>query len=83
MMDITLAAAVWEGVDASTQALVDKWLVQVGDTVRKGQPLANVVLVKTNQEIAAPADGRVEKILVAAGDTFARGQAIATLQEAS
>jgi pyruvate/2-oxoglutarate dehydrogenase complex dihydrolipoamide acyltransferase (E2) component len=79
MTDITLAAGAWEGVDAAVEALVDKWLVQAGDTVRAGQPLANVVLVKSNQEITAPADGRITQILVPAGGTFARGKPIATL----
>lgn len=81
MMDITLAADVWEGIDAQTEALMDRWLVQPGDTVHAGQPLANVVLVKTNLEVPAPADGRMEQILVAAGDTFARDKPIATLKE--
>lgn len=80
MTDITLAAQAWEGVDAAVEALVDKWLVSAGDTVRMGQPLANVVLVKSNQEITAPANGRIAKILVPAGATFARGTAIATLE---
>ena len=79
MTDITLAAEAWEGVDAAVEALVDKWLVQAGDTVRAGQPLANVVLVKSNQEITAPADGRIAQILVPAGGTFARGKPVATL----
>ncbi len=79
MTDITLAAEAWQGVDEAVEALVDKWLVQAGDIVRAGQPLANVVLVKSNQEITAPADGRIAQILVPAGGTFARGKAIATL----
>ncbi|KRI00695.1 lipoyl domain-containing protein [Curvibacter sp. PAE-UM] len=79
MTDITLAAEAWEGVDAAVEALVDKWLVQAGDTVRAGQPLANVVLVKSSQEITAPADGRIAQILVPAGGTFARGKPVATL----
>ncbi len=79
MTDITLAAEAWQGVDDAVEALVDKWLVQAGDTVRAGQPLANVVLVKASLEITAPADGRIAQILVPAGGTFARGKPIATL----
>ncbi len=79
MTEVTLKAEAWEGVDAAVEALVDKWLVQEGDTVRMGQALANVVLVKSNLEISAPAAGRVAQILVPAGSTFARGQPIATL----
>jgi len=83
MMDITLGAEMWEGVDATTEALVDKWLVQEGDVVRRGQALANVVIVKANQEVVAPADGRIEKILVKTGETFARGKPIARLKEST
>lgn len=79
MTDITLAADAWQGVDEAVEALVDKWLVQAGDTVRAGQLLANVVLVKASLEITAPADGRIAQILVPAGGTFARGKPIATL----
>jgi len=79
MTEITLAAEAWQGVDETVEALVDKWLVQAGDTVRAGQLLANVVLVKASLEITAPADGRIAQILVPAGGTFARGKPIATL----
>lgn len=83
MTDVTLNADAWKGVDAGVEAMVDKWLVKAGDTVRAGQPLANVVLVKSNQEIVAPSAGRIDKILVPAGDTFAKGKPIARLAEAA
>lgn len=83
MTEVTLGADAWQGVDAAVEALVDKWLVNPGDTVQMGQPLANVVLVKSNQEIVAPASGRITQILVPAGGTFARGKPIAVLQEAA
>lgn len=79
-MNIALPDAAWEGVEASVEALVDRWLVQEGDTVRQGQPLATVVLVKASQDIEALMDGRVTHILVTAGHTFHRGQPIATLE---
>lgn len=80
MTDVTLGSEAWQGVDDSVQALVDKWLVQPGDAVQAGQPLANVVLVKSNLEITAPASGRVAQIRVPAGGTFARGAVLATLE---
>ncbi len=82
MIDVSLRDEAWEGVDATVEALVDKWLVQAGDTVKEGQPLADVVLVKASQQVVAPADGRIGQILVAAGDTFARGKPMATLERA-
>lgn len=83
MMEITLGGEAWKDVEPGVEALVDKWLVGEGDAVRAGQPLVSVVLVKTNQEIVAPADGQIEKILVPANETFAQGQAIALLKEAT
>jgi pyruvate/2-oxoglutarate dehydrogenase complex dihydrolipoamide acyltransferase (E2) component len=80
MMNITLPDAVWEGVEPSVEGLVDRWLVQEGDTVRQGQPLVTVVLVKASQDIGVPMDGRIAHILVTAGHTFHRGQPIATLE---
>ncbi len=80
MTEVTLGDEAWQGVDASVQALLDQWLVQAGDTVRAGQPLAQVVLVKSSLEVSAPLAGRVGQLLVPAGGTFARGQAIATLE---
>lgn len=82
MTAVTLGEEAWQGVDASVEALVDKWLIQPGDTVQAGQPLANVVLVKSNLEVAAPAAGRITELLVPSGGTFARGKPIATLEAA-
>lgn len=81
MIDIVLADEAWKDVDAGTEALVDAWLVQEGESVVKGQALANVVLVKTNHEIAAPADGVLEKILVPAEESFPRGAVLGILRE--
>jgi multidrug efflux pump subunit AcrA (membrane-fusion protein) len=47
------------------------------------ETIANVVLVKTNQAIVAPVDGRIEKILVRSGETFAQGKPIALLKEST
>lgn len=81
MIEVQLPDKVWEGVDASTEALVDQWLVAAGDRVVAGQNVAKAVLVKTSIEVAAPADGIVEQILVPAGQTFPRGRPLATLCE--
>ena len=81
MIEVRLPDAAWEGVDAGVEALLDQWLVAPGDAVRQGQPLARVVLVKSNLEVEAPAAGRVATLGVGAGETFARGAPIATLEE--
>lgn len=79
-VDVSLPAAVWEGVDANAQALLDRWLVAEGAAVVAGQPLARAVVVKANVEVVAPAAGVLGKILVPAGENFGREQALATLQ---
>ena len=81
MIAVTLDDTAWKDVEEGTEALLDRWLVAEGATVRAGAPVAVVVLVKTNIEVPAPADGVLERILVAAGDTFARGAPIGTLRE--
>jgi pyruvate/2-oxoglutarate dehydrogenase complex dihydrolipoamide acyltransferase (E2) component len=83
MIAIVLPEAAWKDVEPGTEALVDKWLVNEGEFVRRGQPIANVVIVKANQEIVAPADGRIEKILIKAEETFGERQPIAHLREAT
>lgn len=82
MLAIRLADEMWKDVEPGTEALLDKWLVKEGDTVSPGQPVANVVLVKTALEVSAPAGGRVAKILVQAEQTFARGSDLALLEPA-
>lgn len=82
MTDITLPDDVWEGVEPGTEALVEQWLVREGERVAAGQVVATIVLVKTNLDVTAPADGVIERILVAAEQTVRPGQPLATLREA-
>jgi pyruvate/2-oxoglutarate dehydrogenase complex dihydrolipoamide acyltransferase (E2) component len=81
MSDVKLAEEAWEGVEAGTEALLDRWHVGECERVVAGQPLADVVLVKASLEVTAPAAGVIEKILVPKEATFARGQALAVLRE--
>ncbi len=78
---IRLPDDAWGTVEA--EALVDRWLVAEGARVSAGQPLVAVVLVKTNIEVPAPADGVLTKILVPADHTFKRGQDLGTLELAA
>jgi pyruvate/2-oxoglutarate dehydrogenase complex dihydrolipoamide acyltransferase (E2) component len=82
MTEVTLGTEAWKDIDPATEALLDKWLVAPGDTVRAGQALANVVLVKSKLDIVAPSAGRIAQVLVPAGGTFARGKPIAVLEAA-
>ncbi len=83
MIEVSLPADAWQDVEAGVEALVDQWHVAEGDTVRAGQLLAKVVLVKANLDVMAPTGGRIVKIVVTAGETFARGKPIALIREAA
>ncbi|MFC4487610.1 lipoyl domain-containing protein [Tepidiphilus baoligensis] len=80
VIEIRLPPEVWEDVDEGVEALLDKWLVREGEQVATGQPIANVVIVKTNVEVSAPQAGRLAQILVPEGETFGRERAIARLE---
>ena len=80
MTSIVLLDAAWIGVDAGVQALLDKWVVQVGVPVRKGDALATIVLVKASVDIEAPANGKLTRILVQAEETFSPGQVLAEFE---
>ena len=79
-VNIRLPDEMWTDVEPGTEALLDKWLVQEGDTVAANQPVATVVLIKTAVDVAAPAAGRIVKILVPADGTFGRGHDLALLE---
>jgi len=79
-LDVVAPADFWKDIDAGTEALLDSWLVAEGDRVALGQPVANVVLVKANYEVAAPGAGTIERILVRAEETFAAGQPLAVIR---
>ena len=54
MIEIKLADAAWSGAQDGTEALLDKWLVGVGEPVKAGQVIASVVLVKASIDMEAP-----------------------------
>ncbi len=55
------------------------WLVEVGDEVRSGQPLAEVATDKVDMELESPHDGVVAELLVDAGQRVDLGAPVATL----
>jgi len=79
MVTVRLADTAWVGVEAGTEALMERWLVAEGARVHLGQPIAEVVLVKTTMEIEAPADGVLTRILVPQEATFGPEQALAEI----
>lgn len=58
--------------------LID-WLVDVGDEVRSGQPLAEVSTDKVDMELESPYDGTVAELLAEPGDRVELGAPVAML----
>ena len=66
-----------EGVEQGT---IGKWLKAVGDHVRIGDPLVEVVTDKVNAEVPSPFEGTLTKILVSEGDTIPNDAVIAEVE---
>jgi 2-oxoisovalerate dehydrogenase E2 component (dihydrolipoyl transacylase) len=65
--------------ESVTEAIIDRWLKQVGDRVEKYEALAEVVTDKVSMEMPSPVDGVVTSILVDAGSTVPMGTVIAEI----
>ena len=77
MVDITVPN-VGESV---TEVTVAVWMKQVGDSVKKDEPLVELETDKAAQELVAPHDGVLTEILVAEGENALIGALIARLSE--
>ena len=65
--------------ESVTEAVIERWLKQVGDRVEKYEPLAEVVTDKVSMEMPSPVDGILVDILVDAGQTIPMGTEIAEI----
>jgi pyruvate/2-oxoglutarate dehydrogenase complex dihydrolipoamide acyltransferase (E2) component len=63
-----------------TEIAILKWVVQVGDRVKRGQVIVEVETDKAVQEIEAIANGTLTSQLVGPGDRVPVGQFIATIE---
>ena len=71
-----------ELAESMTSATLTTWLKQPGDTVRLGEPVAEVETDKTTVEIEAPADGILDEIHVVAGtEDVAVGTVLAVVRD--
>ena len=65
--------------ESVTEAIIDRWLKQVGDRVEKYDPLAEVVTDKVNMEMPSPVSGVLTRILIEAGSTVPMGTVVAEI----
>lgn len=67
--------------ESVTEGTISKWLVKVGDTVKKYDPLAEVTTDKVNAEVPSTVSGTVTEIVVPEGETVAIGTLILYIEE--
>ena len=59
---------------------VTRWLVEIGQPVKRGQPLLEVETDKAVQEVECIANGWLKAVHVQAGDRVAAAHVIATIE---
>ncbi len=66
--------------ESVTEAVIGKWLVSPGDTVRRYDPLVEVITDKVNMEVPSPQDGTITGLLVSEDETVQMGAPIAEME---
>ena len=69
--------------DTMTEGVLTRWLKQEGDTVHRGDVLAEIETDKATMELEAYDDGVLTRILVTGGTTVPIGQPIAVIGDGS
>lgn len=66
--------------ESVTEGTISKWLVSVGDTVNKYDPLAEVMTDKVNAEIPSSFTGKIIELIAEDGQTLEVGEVILTIE---
>lgn len=66
--------------ESVTEGTITSWLVKVGETVNKYDPIAEVMTDKVNAEIPSSYSGTVKEIVVQEGDTVSVGELICYIE---
>ncbi|HVZ64589.1 MAG TPA: 2-oxo acid dehydrogenase subunit E2 [Lacunisphaera sp.] len=77
-MDIELRMPDLATTDSPMRAI--RWLVEIGQQVKRGQPILEVETDKATMELEAIAPGRLKKFHVKPDDTVNAGELVATLE---
>jgi len=65
--------------ESVVEGTINKWFVEVGDPIKKDQPIVELLTDKVNVEVPADADGVLLEIKAKVGDVVAVGQDIAVI----
>ena len=63
--------------ESVVEGTIGKWLKQPGDSVRRYEPLVEIVTDKVTMEIPSPVEGQLLRVLAAEGETLPMGTPIA------
>jgi 3-methylcrotonyl-CoA carboxylase alpha subunit len=69
------------GLESPMPGLVTRVMVQVGESVKKGQPLVAVEAMKMEHVLRSPRDGKVRTLRAATGEMVSPGVALVELEE--
>ena len=69
--------------ESVVEGTIGKWLVSVGDAVRKDQPIVEILTDKADSELPAPVAGVVTTLLANEDDVIAVGDAICEIDESA
>ena len=66
--------------ESVTEGKIERWLVQVGDTVNKYDPLAEVTTDKVNAEIPSSFAGVITELIATEGETLPVGAVVCAIE---
>lgn len=66
--------------ESVTEGTIEKWLVKPGDTVKKYDPLAEVVTDKVNAEIPSSFEGVITELIAQEGQTLPVGAVVCSIE---
>ena len=66
--------------ESITEGTMSKWLKQVGDAVKRDEPIFEISTDKVDAEIPAPNAGVLAEVLVTEGQTVAVGTIVARIE---
>jgi 2-oxoisovalerate dehydrogenase E2 component (dihydrolipoyl transacylase) len=66
--------------ESVVEGTIGKWLKQPGDTIRRFEPLVEVITDKVTMEVPSPVGGSLLKILAQEGETIPMGAPIAEVE---
>ncbi|MCI0802316.1 MAG: E3 binding domain-containing protein, partial [Chloroflexi bacterium] len=68
--------------ESVVEGTIGKWLKQPGDTVKRYEPLVEIITDKVTMEVPSPVDGSVVALLAQEGETLPMGAPIALVATA-